>query len=181
MGDCRGNWRGFRRALYYRSRCNGHQGLLDFARPGTILYTNLGMGEAIDEQLKGWGRGDLLEPEEIIGLYQGRGRDELVHRALKDFGFEELPFKCLVPNAAFYYTMLTAFFLFEAFKEDVCADVVGVGAYATTVRRRIIDIAAKIVRHGGQVILKVTEATYKKLNLAHIWQRSNSPPRFCWA
>jgi len=102
------------------------------------------------------------------------------NRALKDFGFEELPFKRFAPNAAFYYTMLTAFFLFETFKEDVCADVVGIGAYATTVRR-IIDIAAKIVRHGGQVILKVTEATYKKLNLAHMWQRSNSPPRFRWA
>jgi hypothetical protein len=75
-------------------------------------------------------------------------------------------------------TMLTAFFLFEAFKEDVCADVVGLGAYAITVRRKIIDIAAKIVRRGGQVILKVTEATYKRLNLAHMWQRSNSPPRF---
>jgi hypothetical protein len=59
------------------------------------------MGKAIDEQLKEWGQDDLLETEKIIDLYQDRGRDELVHRALKDFGFEELPFKCFAPNAAF--------------------------------------------------------------------------------
>jgi hypothetical protein len=40
----------------------------------------------------------------------------------------------------------------------VCFEVVEIGAYATTVRRRIIDMAAKIVRHGGPVILKVTAA-----------------------
>jgi hypothetical protein len=101
LGDRRGSWKEFRRAVFYRSKCNEHQLLFDFARPGTILYTNLGMGKAIDEQLKEWGQDDLLETEKIIDLYQDRGRDELVHRALKDFGFEELPFKCFAPNAAF--------------------------------------------------------------------------------
>jgi hypothetical protein len=113
-------------------------------------------------------------------MYHGRGNDELVHRALKDFGSEQLPFKRFAHNAAFYYTMLTAFFLYESFKEDVCADVVHNGAYATTVRRSVIDVAAKIVRHGGKVILKVTAATWNGLKFRQLWERSGAPPRFAW-
>ncbi len=50
--------------------------------------------------------------------------DELPHRKLKDFGFEELPFKRFVPNSAVYYCMLTSFFLFETYKEDVLTEVI---------------------------------------------------------
>lgn len=77
--------------------------------------------------------------------------------------------------------MLLAFFLFECFKEDVCQEVVSVEAYATTLRRQVIDIAAKMVWHAGQVILKVTEATMARLRLAELWDRSNMPPQFVWA
>jgi hypothetical protein len=42
--------------------------------------------------------------------YHGRGADELVHRGLKDFGFEELPFLRFAPHVALYYTMVVAFF-----------------------------------------------------------------------
>jgi len=180
MGDCRGSWSRFRRALFCRPLCEEDQFLLEFAKPDTILYTNLGRGEAIDEGLVRNGREDLLGPEGIIEAYHDRGSDELVHRALKDFGFEQLPFQRFAQNAAFYYMMLTAFFLYEAFKEDVCSEVVEIGAYATTLRRRVIDIAAKIVRHGGQAILKVTAAVWNGLKFAHLWQRSGAPPRFAW-
>lgn len=47
-----------------------------------------------------------------------------MHRALKDFACEVLPFQRFSANAAFYYTMLVAFFLYECFKEDVCQPVV---------------------------------------------------------
>jgi len=40
-----------------------------------------------------------------------RGSDELVHRAFKDFGFEQLPFHRFVANAAFYYVMMLSFVL----------------------------------------------------------------------
>ena len=69
------------------------------------------------------------------------------------------PSSASAKNAAFYYTMLVAFFLYQAFKEDVCKGVVDLGAYPSTVRRRVIDIVAKIVRHWGKVTLKVTRAT----------------------
>jgi hypothetical protein len=181
MGDRRGNWNRFRRAIFCHHVCEAGQLLLNFARPDTIIYTNIGRGEAIDEGLVRCGRHDLLKAEGIIETYHGRGSDELVHRALKDFGFEQLPFKRFAQNAAFYYTMLTAFFLYEAFKEDVCSPVVQIGAYATTVRRKIIDVAAKIVRHSGKVILKVTQAAWNSLKFTELWQRSGAPPRFAWS
>ena len=40
------------------------------------------------------------------------------------FCLPDLPFKRFPANAAFYYTMLVAFFLYESFKQDVCDPVV---------------------------------------------------------
>lgn len=174
------NWKCFRRSIYCRPLYEDGQMLLSFARPDTVLVSNLGMCQAIDEALIRAGEGRWLEPEAIVAGYHGRGSDELVYRALKDFGFEQMPFKRFAPNAAFYYTMLVSFFLYEAFKQDVCAPAVKPVCYATTLRRRVIDIAAKIVRHAGQVVLKITAATSEQLNFALLWQKSASPPRYCW-
>jgi len=63
-------------------------------------------------------------------------------------------FKRFGHNAAFYDTMIIVFCLYEAFKLDVCSPVVKVSAYATTVRRQVIDIAAKAIRHPGKIILR---------------------------
>jgi hypothetical protein len=176
--DRRGSWKQSRRAIYCRPRQEGVQLLLEFARPDTILYTNLGRGEAIDEQLARVGQTERTTATGIIEFAHGRGRDELVHRAFEDFGHEELPFKRFAPNAAYYSLMAVAFFLFETFKEDVCSGVIPVTAYATTVRRTLIDCAAKIVRTAGRIILKVTSATWNELQLDVLWQRSGSPPQF---
>jgi len=181
LGDRRGIWKMFRRALLCRPATEGRQRLLDYVRPLSIFYTNLGMGQTIDQRLAAVGQKHYLEAEGIIAGYHSRGADELVHRGLKDFGFEELPFLRFAPNAALYYTMLAAFFLFECFKEDVCGEVIPVEAYATTLRRRLIDVAAKIVRHGGKIILKVATAAMEQLQLAALWARSSAPPRFAWA
>ncbi len=180
MGDCRGSWDRFRRAIFCRPLCDDGQFALEFSRPYTVLSTNLGRGEPIDQGLADCGRSDLLEPEGIIEAYHDRGSDEPVHRALKDFGFEQLRFKRFAQKAAFYSTMLTAFFLYESLKEDVCSEVVEIGAHATTVRRKVIDIAAKIVRHAGRVIPKVTAATWNSLRFVDLWRRSGAPPRFAW-
>ena len=110
----------------------------------TILYTNLGMGRPIDKALIKANRADMLPPQAIIAAYHGRGSDELVFRSLKDFGFEQLPFKRFAANAAFYYTMLVAFFLCESFKQDVCAPVLSPVCYASTLRRRIIDLLSEL-------------------------------------
>ena len=41
--------------------------------------------------------------------------------------------------------MLLAYFLFGCFKQDVCYDVIPEGANPTTVRRKVIDIAATLI------------------------------------
>lgn len=174
FGDMRSEWVKWRRAIFTRLDDEEDQLLLQFARMESLIYTNLGMGYEIDGQLKEAGCGDWLEGERIVALHHGRGADELVHRGLKEFGPEALPFRRFAYNTAFYYTMLLAFFLFESFKEDVCVPVVPLVSYPTTVRRKLIDFAAKIVRTGGKIILKVTTATWNQLDMRKLWERSGT-------
>lgn len=179
--DQRGSWSKSRRAIYCRLLYDGEQLVMDFARDETLMYTNIGMGEAIDGLLADAGLVSLFGAEAIIEYSHSRGRDELVHRAFKDFGHEKLPFKRFAPNAAYYSMMVLAFFLFEAFKEDVCAGIIPAAAYPTTVRRTLIDVAAKIAATSGRIILKVTAAVWKTLQFDVLWERSGSPPRFVCA
>jgi len=178
FGDRRGSWESFRRCIFCRPVYEDKQMLFKFARPDTVIYTNLGIGGAIDEQLRRVGMEDLFAPQGMIEVYHGRGCDELVHRALKDFSREQLPFKRFHQNAAFYYTMVIAFFLYEAFKEDVCSPVVAVSSYATTLRRKILDVAGKIVSHAGKITLKITISTWERLDFYQLWLKSENPIRF---
>lgn len=181
MADSRSTWKQYRRCIFTRTTAE-HKGqrLLDFATTQSIIYTNLdpktALGQTFITERCGW----VLSAEAIVKLYHDRGSDELVHRALKDFRVEALPFKRFAANAAFYYTCLVAFFLYEAFKEDVCRDIVKISSYVTRVRRQVIDIAAKIVRTGHRTILKVSSTIYYGLDIAVLWQRVNAPPRFTW-
>ncbi len=50
------------------------------------------MGNKIDEQLISAGHGDMLKAVMIIETYFGRGNDELVNRAFKNFVSQELAF-----------------------------------------------------------------------------------------
>ncbi len=97
------------------------------------------------------------------------------HRGIKDFGFEEMPFKRFAANSAFYYCMVITYFLFETFKEDVLEEVIPVASYATTVRRKAVDFAAKIIKTGGEIILKVTQAVMDALRMQKLWKRCQSP------
>lgn len=180
LGDRRKSWPRFRRAIYCRRVSHQNQLLCDFARCHTVFYTNLGHGDLIDQRLGEAGLGELLDPQAIVRSYHQRGRDEQVHRAFKDFAAQELPFERFAQNAAFYYTSLLAFFLFEAFKEDVCAPVIKPTAFATTLRRKVIDVAAKIIRHAGRVILKVPQAAWQHLRFQEMWVKSAQPPIFVW-
>ena len=177
MADCRGTWKRYRRAIYCRTLAeNNGQRVLDFACKESILCTNLAPKTKFGKKHQEAGHGHYLEAKSIIGYNHGRGCDELVHRALKEFRAEALPFKRFAANAAFYYVMHLAFFLYEACKEDVCDGVLEVSSYVTRMRRRVIDIAAKIVRTGGQTILKVTAATHQALDLKTMWDRAARPP-----
>jgi hypothetical protein len=177
FGDRRGSWKHFRRAVFCRPTYEDRQMLLEFARPDTLIYTNMGMGTPIDEALQQAEAGHLLEASGVIECYHGRGFDELVHRAFKDFVDQRLPFKGFRQNTAYYYMALLAFALFEAFKADVTDLVVPQTAYATTLRRRLLDVAGKIVNHSGRITLKVTQAVLDHLQLDKLWLRCLSPPK----
>jgi len=176
FGDRRSAWDSFIRAIYTCRADENGQLLLEGYRPDTIIYSNIGMGGVIDRRLRKAGVTDISAPEKIIEYYHNRGRDELVNRSVKDFYGEKLPFRRFYKNAAFYHTMLIAFFLFESFKTDVASDSVSPVAYPTTVRRQLIDIAAKVVSHAGEIVLRVTRAVCGRLNFKEMWRRSGSPP-----
>lgn len=180
FGDRRSTWKSFRRAIFWRPLLEEKRFLLPGSRPGTMVYTNLGMGQSIDDQLKRSGLEYLTKSEEIISSYHQRGADELVYRCLKDFGFEQLPFQNFDPNAAMYYTMLLGFFLFETFKEDVSNLVIPISATPTTLRRKLVDIAGKIVKTSKQIKLKVTVAVMESMNFKDLWERCANAPRLLW-
>jgi hypothetical protein len=168
------SWKKYYRAIYMRPVYEEEQRLLDFARPEGILLTNLGVNAEVLGGCSHQMRRETLRVDSIIHSNHQRGADELPHRGLKDFGFEELPFKRFTPNTAFFYCMLISFFLFETFKEDVLAEVIPVTSYATTVRRKALDFAAKVINTGGEIILKVTRAVMESLRFAKLWEKCQS-------
>jgi len=175
FGGRRKCWDKFYRVIYTKPIADDcSQILFDFARPETIIYTNLGLDNEITRSILA--QHDDEKPthigaQAIITAYHQRGRDELANRGLKDFGGEQLPFARFAPNAAFYYLMVISFFLFEVFKKDVGADIIPLTWYATTFRRHCLDVAGKIVRTGRQVVLQVTHATWDFLRLDILWER----------
>lgn len=182
FGDRRGSWDHFRRAFYCRLSVEGAgQQRFEFARPDQVIYTNLGLGGEVDRSFLVAGEGAWLQGENLVAAYHQRGADELSYRALKDFAAEELPFQRFAPNAAWYYTLLAAFFLFQAFQQDVCSPAVPVSAYPATLRRALLDIAGKLVCHAGERILKIARPVWEALHFSRLWKLANAPPRFALA
>jgi len=170
------SWKKYYRAIYTRPAYEGEQRVFDFARPDNIIITNVGVNPGVVKGCSPEIRKELTRVESIIHSHHQRGADELPHRGLKDFGFEELPFKRFSPNMAFFYCMLVSFFLFETFKEDVLEEVLPVASYATTVRRKVVDFAAKIITTSRGIILKVTQAVMDNLRFDRLWERCQNPP-----
>lgn len=159
------------RALYTRPQYEEGQQLLEFARPDNIIVTNLDPAHDVLQKMPPELQKYWLEDETIIFHHHQRGADELPHRALKEFGSEQLPFKRFAANRAYYYLMVVSFFLFETFKEDNLKDILPIASYATTIRRKLVDFAAKVVRTGGELILKVPAVIMERLQLATLWTR----------
>ena len=44
-------------------------------------------------------------------------------------------------------------------------------SYATTVRRKAVDFAAKVINTGGEIILKVTRAVMESLQFDKLWEK----------
>jgi hypothetical protein len=175
------SWKGRQyRAIYTRPVYEeSGQVALEFARPDNVIVTNLGIKLEVVKGCSAAEARRLTSAEAIISSHHARGGDELPHRGLKDFGTEKLPFKRFGANCAFYYCMVIAFFLFECFKRDVVAETLPelATSYASTLRRTVIDFAAKIIRRGRQLVLKIARATMETLRFDALWrQAQQSPP-----
>ena len=79
-------------------------------------------------------------------------------------------------NRAYYYLLVISHFLFESYKRDVTKEVFSIESYPNTFRRQLIDFAVKIVAHGGEIILNVTNEISERLNIFNLWARCQSPP-----
>jgi len=169
------SWKRFFRTIYTHLMNDGPQMLFNFARPDNVIITNIGMNEKALKYCTPERREYWLKATSIIGSYHQCGADELAHRGLKDFAFEQFPFKRFGANMALYYCMVIAFFLFETFKEDVLEEVIPITSYASTVRRNIIDIACKIVKTGHGIILKTSQAVMNTFKIDLLWAKCQNP------
>jgi hypothetical protein len=157
------SWEKYYRVIYLEIKNNKDQFSLKGFREKTLLITNLkqDFNKKYSEELL-----EYFKAEKIIELNHLRGNDELTHRGIKDFGTEKLPLQKFNQNAAFYYTMIISYFLFECFKKDILypTKLIKLNSYATTIRRKIIDVAGKIIKTSGKIILKITKNAYDFLN-----------------
>ncbi len=111
--DSRGSWNTIYRCIYTKPISDkAGQILLEFDRPESILYTNLAMENEVSRKLIKINNISRREPEVIIATYHSRVRDELVNRAFKDFGTEQLPFKRFTANITFPACMAAITFLY---------------------------------------------------------------------
>lgn len=170
------NWKRFRRTIFTRLMQEGQQLLLEFVRPDSVLYTNIGMDHSMTKQLVASGNKEYLNANKMIELAHGRGTSELTNRSVKDFMVkEQLPFKLFGMNAAYYYVQVITHFLCECYKEDVTHGILPVTSYPTTFRRKLIDFAAKIIETGNRIILQVPKSIWEDNRIWRIWQRCNNP------
>lgn len=165
-------WDLARRTIYSRMIQHDRQLVVPGLGTDSVIVTNIGMGCClIDELLCQAGAENLLFAHDILGNYHQRGNDELANRAIKNFGEEQLPFKYFYANAAWYFLMLLGNNLFESFKADVSSSVIATTVYADTFRRQLIDTAAKIVRNGKKLMMKVPTDCFHRLQFDKLFER----------
>ena len=177
------SWSKFRRCIFTKlHRDESGQYVMDFGKPNTVIYTNIGLCNEADQRLIAAGGEHYFETETIIQKSHERGADELIHRSIKELATkEQLPFKRFGMNRAYYFLLVITHFLFEAYKQDVCSDVVPITVYPNTFRRKLIDFATKITSSARRITLKVTQTIYETLDVVELWKRCQSPPEIKFA
>lgn len=176
------SWNKMRRCIYTTMTTDENGQLyIEFARPDNIIYTNIGRDAQLDKKLIEAGGEAYIEASSIIELSHQRGKDELIHRSLKELATkEQLPFEKMNMNRAYYYFMVISYFMFEAYKRDVLRDVIPVMSYPNTIRRRLIDFAVKIVNHSGYITMKVMKSVFDNFKMARIWELCHNPPKIAF-
>jgi len=173
------SWNKFRRCVYTElTNKKDGQFLLDFHKSDSAIFTNIGINSELDNKLKGTKAEKYLTSEGLITFSHSKGKDELVHRSLKEFATkEQLPFLKFEMNMVYYYLLVITHFLFETYKIDVTDEIVSIKSYPNTFRRQLIDFAVKIVSHSRNKILQVVETTYNKLKINDLWLKCQNPPQ----
>lgn len=174
ISDKRGTWDRSRRAIYTKAYAVENQLVIDVDH--CIYYTNIGTSPIITAQLKASGNAHLLNASSILEIAHQRGCEELLHRHAKDFASERMPFKQFEMNEAWFFTMLVSFNMYEGFKHDCADHCIERSCYPTTFRRKILDVAGKIVTHAKKTVLKITKSVMNQLDFSTIWKKANNPP-----
>ncbi len=130
-----------------------------------------------DEKLEAVAGKEYFKAENIVKLSHQRGADELIHRSIKELATkEQLPFKRMGMNRAYYFLMVISHFIFETYKRDVTHEVISINSYPNTFRRKIIDFAAKITSSAGYIILNVPRIIFDNYKINDLWKKCQSPP-----
>ena len=177
------SWSKFRRCIFtHLKRDENGQYVIGFAKPDSVIYTNIGMCKEADYRLKAAGGNHYFEAKTIIQKSHERGADELIHRSIKELATkEQLPFKSFGMNRAYYFLLVITHFIFEAYKQDVTFDVIPITVYPNTFRRKLIDFAAKITSRARSIVLNVTQTVFETINIIELWKRCQSPPKIQFA
>jgi hypothetical protein len=102
----------------------------------------------------------------VLTWHNQRGKAENFNKELKaGFGQDQMPCGQSHANAAYFRIGVIAYNLFVGFKRLACPDSWATHTIAT-IRWKLIQLAGRIVRHAGRVVLKLsTDAD--KLTLIH--------------
>lgn len=171
------SWSKYRRCLITKLLTDDKgQFIIDFCRPDSIIYTNLGTTPIADARLREAGGARYFDAEMIIETSHQRGADELIHRSIKELAVrEQLPFNKFAMNRAYYFLLVVTHFLYESYKEDITHDVVPITCYPNTFRRKMIDFAAKFTSRARSTILNVSQTVYDNIKLSELWIRCGKP------
>ena len=176
----RGTWTQFRRSIFTTLSCDqtGQYVIsLGNKRTDNLIFTNIGTNKIADKRLKTAGAEKYFKAENIVALSHQRGADELIHRSIKELATkEQLPFKRMGMNRAYYFLLVISHFIFETYKRDVTNDVIPISSYPNTFRRKIIDFAVKITSGSGYVILNVPRTIFENFKINDLWKKCQSPP-----
>ncbi len=123
----------------------------------------------IDQQLRDAGLDVMTCSEAAVQAYHERGTDELVHRSFKRFSFRWTAIHALRAEQGAVSHHADRFSLFEAFVRMYLPQQFYQRFSPTTLRRKVVDVAAKIVRHAGRSILKVATFTPEALRFKELW------------
>ena len=103
------------------------------------------------DQLVGGGE----EYEEVLEWHNQSGQSENFNKELKvGLGMERMPCGQSYANTVFFRKGVIAYNLFVGFKRLACPEL-WVKQTITTIRWKMVQVAGRIVKHAGEVVLKL--------------------------